>query len=1220
MEGCVFFVVLGIAVSALILALNALSKLKEARQDIQSLGTQLGALQRIVGRMRQASAERSDDDLAAPVSATEPVVPPTEAPPQTQAPVDVPPSPTPGAPQPGVQPTPWPTFEPPPPIRVRPRADALPPEAAASEPTTPYVPPPLPPPPPSRPRFTFPAVTFDWENLVGIKLFSWIAGIALVLAAVFFLKYSVEHGWLNPTIRATLGILTGAALLVVCELRVARGYAFTANAMHGAGIAILYATLFAIHALWHLAPAGVVFLLMLVVTAVAVGLSIRRDSIFIALLGLLGGFATPALLSSGENRPVGLFSYLLLLNAGLAWVAYRKRWPVLTIASVAFTVFYQWGWVSKYLTPAQLPLAAAIFFVFAAMAAAALWIGRRDGDASGQKIFDRVSLAASALPLAFGIFAAAVPAYGARYHTLFGFLLLVAAGLALIAIVRKQLWLHAIGGGAVILTFAVWSSISYVPAAWPAILGWIAAFVALDLVVATRVVTYANLTAALLFFMLPALIALEPRAASPALLFATFFVLLAATAFVAVRSGQGQLYFVASFFVIIAEGIWSARYLTAERLTSALLMYGAFGLLFLGVPALARRSGRTLQPRAGAAVTAIVSLAMLFFLTIDRVAGAALWGLTLLLAILLAGTIVESKSERRPIVASNALILTWIVLASWWEGLDLGVSLIPALFTIAAFGVIALLGMVWAGRGETTPEWGHASHLALAGYGFLLFIAPQKSLAFPPWPLFAVLAILTLAVGVTALYLRRGTLLLGGAVAAQAVLATWSWNTLLPPWGNVGLAATLLIAAWVYVCLFLAERLMNGRDERLPVFQYAAATALLLGHPVAISIGIRSSPTLFSTLLAAHLVLIVATLALAWRSGKHGLATWSAALMVVAVHAYHAPSVGNAFLFALLPYLLYILYPLLLGARAKRSPHPYFAAIVASVSFFVLTRDAMRVANLGFMIGVLPVAEAIVLLVLLVRLLRIEPAGDRDPGRLALVAGAALAFITVAIPLQLDKEWITIGWALEGAALVWLFTRIPHRGLVAWGGALLGAAFVRLMFNPAVIGYHPPAARAIFNWYLYAYLVAAAAFFAAAYWLPRVWKRSTAAACTMGTILLFALLNIEIADYYSTGSTLTFNFLSSSLAQDLTYTMGWAVFAVVMLITGIVLHARAARVAALVLLLVTILKCFLHDLARLGGLYRVGSLLGLAIALVVVGVLLQKYVMVKTPPAAEEPQ
>ena len=60
------------------------------------------------------------------------------------------------------------------------------------------------------------------------------------------------------------------------------------------------------------------------VTALAVLLSIRRESLFIAVLGLLGGFATPALLSTGENRPIPLFAYLLLLNIGLAWVAYRK--------------------------------------------------------------------------------------------------------------------------------------------------------------------------------------------------------------------------------------------------------------------------------------------------------------------------------------------------------------------------------------------------------------------------------------------------------------------------------------------------------------------------------------------------------------------------------------------------------------------------------------------------------------------------------------------------------------------------------------------------------------------------------------------------------------------------------------------------------------------------------------------------------------------------------
>ncbi len=151
-----------------------------------------------------------------------------------------------------------------------------------------------------------------------MKLFSAIAGIALVVAAVFFLSYSIEAGWLQPPVRVAIGMLVAVALLVVCELKAARRYPVTANALDAAAIAILFATFFAAHALWNLIPSLVAFGLLAMVTALAVLLSIRRESLFIAVLGLLGGFATPALLSTGENRPIPLFAYLLLLNIGLA--------------------------------------------------------------------------------------------------------------------------------------------------------------------------------------------------------------------------------------------------------------------------------------------------------------------------------------------------------------------------------------------------------------------------------------------------------------------------------------------------------------------------------------------------------------------------------------------------------------------------------------------------------------------------------------------------------------------------------------------------------------------------------------------------------------------------------------------------------------------------------------------------------------------------------------
>ena len=73
-----------------------------------------------------------------------------------------------------------------------------------------------------------------------------------------------------------------------------------------AGIAILYATIYSMHARWVLVPLAVAFVGMLVVTAAAVHLATRRDSMFIALLGLLGGFVTAYLLSSAENYPLAV--------------------------------------------------------------------------------------------------------------------------------------------------------------------------------------------------------------------------------------------------------------------------------------------------------------------------------------------------------------------------------------------------------------------------------------------------------------------------------------------------------------------------------------------------------------------------------------------------------------------------------------------------------------------------------------------------------------------------------------------------------------------------------------------------------------------------------------------------------------------------------------------------------------------------------------------------
>lgn len=1189
--GCVIFIVAVFALIAFVIAIRASSRATESASDTATLRTTVDMLGRRVAELRAQVEKMAVSAPAPPTPADEAKLQPPEP-----EPVIIVPPPLVSSPQP------------------QPLVASVPPAAPLEpEPVAPPPPPPVtphdPPPTPRAPLATpTPRKPFDWESLIGVKLFSWIAGVALVLAALFFLSYSVEHGWLSPPVRATIGLLTGVALLVACELRVARNYTFTANAMDGAGIAILYATLFAIHALWHLLPASAVFALMLIVTAIAVLLSIRRDSVFIALLGLVGGFATPALLSTGENKPIALFSYLLLLNIGLMWVAIQRRWPLLTGLSVLFTVIYEWGWISKFLTVSQLSLATSVFLLFAAAAAASLWMRRRaDGE---QGHFDVVAISAAGLPLLFAVYVAAVANYGVQYNVLFTFLLLISSGLSVIAIFRGPVWLHLLGGSTVALVLVVWRASSYTPQAWPAILAWIAGFVVVQLVLSHFTSIPRIVIAPVFLLIVPMLAATPIPAAAPMLLFGTLFVLVAIIAAYAFIHEAGSAYAIAALLAIVTEGVWSAGKITPQNLTTALAIYAAFALLFLGIPVIARSLGRNVVSQRTMMLLVLGSLGILFFLTTGSVAPQALWALAILVAIICAGAINEARTQQNSILAACAIVLSWILITVWCSSAMSAANLIATLAVIGGFALLAISGGVWISRG--TDGDASTTYLGLIGHLFLLIIATRPELAFPPWPLFAVLFVLDLAIGVAAIYLRRDKLMTVAMAASQVVLMIWAANGKAAPWPVVALSAAIAVSAMALVWFRIDRR-----------FTIAALVALFLGDFVIMIAGGEATRPLFAPLLAAHLVIAVALLAVAWLTEWHEIAIGAVVVLAVATELSRTSTPSQELTFAGAIYALFIAHPLLLGTRAKRFMQPYLAAVLAGVPFFFMARHAIKEAGYDYAIGLLPLLQAALMLLLVWRLIRIEPARERLLSRLALVAAASLAFITVAIPLQLDKQWITIGWALEGAALVWLFRRLPHRGLLIWSGALLAAVFVRLTVNPAVLAYHPASHTPIVNWYLYTYLVSAAAFFFAVRFLPEDEARRYTFSRPMlgsgGTILLFVLVNIEIADFYSHGPVLTFNFFSSSLAQDLTYTIGWAVFAVAMLIAGLVLHSRATRVSAIILLLVTVLKCFLHDLARLGGLYRVGSLLGLTISLLLVGVLLQKFVIRKAAPPAGEP-
>lgn len=225
-------------------------------------------------------------------------------------------------------------------------------------------PPPVSPPPitPSRPAAG--ARRKQFEQQFGGRAFVWVGGVALALAGFYLVKYSIDTGLLTEQVRVVLGVLFGLALLGASyAVRARPGLANgtrIGQALAGAGIADLYGSLFAATTLYHLLPPWLGFSAMAVTTAVALVLSLRHGAP-IAALGLLGGYATPALISSGEPDAAILFSYLYLVFAGTTGVIRQRNWWWLSVPAtlVAFAWVALWlvdggaahdaAWLSSFL-------------------------------------------------------------------------------------------------------------------------------------------------------------------------------------------------------------------------------------------------------------------------------------------------------------------------------------------------------------------------------------------------------------------------------------------------------------------------------------------------------------------------------------------------------------------------------------------------------------------------------------------------------------------------------------------------------------------------------------------------------------------------------------------------------------------------------------------------------------------------------------------------------
>ncbi|MBB6254833.1 DUF2339 domain-containing protein [Nitrospirillum iridis] len=253
-----------------------------------------------------------------------------------------------------------------------------------------------PPPPPSSivPHPVSPAplpVAPTLEQTLGTRWLVWLGALAVALAGVFLAKYAVDQGLLGPAVRLSVGVLFGVGLTAAGDQLRRRSpqggqalhIASIPAALTAAGLAIAFACIYAAHALHGLIGAGATIAGLAALSAAAFLLALshggsdgRPAGAFIALLGLGGGLAVPALVPAEHPSAWALFGYLAVLNTATLAVAWRlpTAWlglPVLGGAAL---------WVATTLGHDAEALPIVLFLI--ALAAAGLGFGRlilRDG-------------------------------------------------------------------------------------------------------------------------------------------------------------------------------------------------------------------------------------------------------------------------------------------------------------------------------------------------------------------------------------------------------------------------------------------------------------------------------------------------------------------------------------------------------------------------------------------------------------------------------------------------------------------------------------------------------------------------------------------------------------------------------------------------------------------------------------------------------------------------
>ncbi|WP_431146498.1 DUF2339 domain-containing protein [Pseudomonas alvandae] len=208
----------------------------------------------------------------------------------------------------------------------------------------------------------------DW--LFGGNTVLRVGVVLLFLGLAFLLRYATE-GMVVPIELRYAGVAASALGLLGLGWWLRQRNSSYALMLQGTGIAVLYLTVFAAMRLHPLLDSKAALGLLVAVTVFSAILAVTQNAMGLAAAAALGGFAAPILTSTGSGNHVALFSYFILLNAGILAIAWFKAWRMLNLIGFVGTFGIGFAWGLRSYTPELLwstePFLIVFFLVYLAI-------------------------------------------------------------------------------------------------------------------------------------------------------------------------------------------------------------------------------------------------------------------------------------------------------------------------------------------------------------------------------------------------------------------------------------------------------------------------------------------------------------------------------------------------------------------------------------------------------------------------------------------------------------------------------------------------------------------------------------------------------------------------------------------------------------------------------------------------------------------------------------